>query len=135
MRELRLSKKVAAAKELTIARTATAEETAAAERNRVAEEALEELADALEGTAPWPSWMSSTQEAFEAEGDRQSIMQEQERERRAAEAALLEAIAAVEKEAAAIREREAATEAQLSRLRAVYAAQFDTRGRDISPLR
>ena len=131
--DLRLRKKTAAAKELAVMRVANAEEIARDERDRVAEEALEELADALAGLSPWPSWMSSSQDEFEAEGARQSDLQAQDRERLAVEAALLEAIAVMEKDAAAAREREVATEAQLSRLRAVYAAQFDMRGRDISP--
>ena len=139
-RELTARKKKDAAETNSAADALAREEADRKERERLGEEALEELAAAVEGNGPWPVWMTMTIDELETEGERQAADERLMQERQRAEADLLLAIAAAEDEALTIRSRERLALAQVERLRTIYAAttgatMFGTAHRDISPTR
>jgi hypothetical protein len=132
--ELRARRKTATA----AARVLSADEAAAIERERLAYEAINEVADALEGLRPWPDWIGITQDAFEAEGDREAALQAADaaamRSQLDAEAAFVTLIQAAEAEAAAATERDQAAREHLATLRRAYAGSLIS-ARGISPTR
>ncbi len=113
----------------------SASSDARAERDRLAEEAAEEVADALAGLRPWPSWVGMTLDEFDARGTLDAEQAAAHARAQDAAAALVAALQAAEAEAAAAAERDRAAREQLGRLRRAYTGTLLTPARDISPAR